>query len=349
MTSSSGYAAHATASPLTLFEFERRQPKPQDVVLEINYCGICHSDLHSVDNDLGRTLFPVVPGHEIVGRIKAVGSKVRRFKCGDLAAIGCYTDSCRVCEPCKSDKQHMCESGMTGAFGGYERDGVQRTYGGFSNNYVADEEYVLRVPANLDPAAAAPLLCAGITTWSPLRKWRVVPGMRVGIVGLGGLGHVAVKFAVALGAEVTVFTGSARKVDDAKALGADRVIVSTERVPMKEQRGHLDFILDTVSTAHDINGYLMALKPEGTLCLLGIGPGALEFANLPLVFGQKCIAGSLIGGLQETQDMLNFCGERGITADIELLPARQINEAFERLRRNDVKYRFVLDMASLAG
>ncbi|MET0986673.1 MAG: NAD(P)-dependent alcohol dehydrogenase [Steroidobacteraceae bacterium] len=348
MTKSWGYAAQAAGSDLMKSDIERRALGAKDVLLEIRYCGLCHSDLHAVDNDMGMTLYPIVPGHEIVGRIAAVGTEVSKFKVGDVAAIGCYTDSCSHCVYCEQDKQQLC-SGFVGAFGGYERDGKQRTYGGFSNNYVANEDYVFRMPANLDPAAAAPLLCAGITTWSPLRLWKVGPGMNVGVVGLGGLGHMAVKLAVALGAQVSVFTTSAGKKQDALDLGARTAIVSTDPAAMEKATGQFDFILDTVAAQHDINGYLGALKPEGVFCVLGIAPGELGFMNLPLVFGQKVIAGSLIGGLRDTQEMLDFCGRNNITATIELLPASRINEAFKRLHKNDVKYRFVLDMAAQGG
>lgn len=347
MTQSRGFAAFTAGARLEPFEFTRRTPKAHDVVLEIAYCGLCHSDLHAVDD--GVVQFPLVPGHEIVGRVKAVGPEVARFEVGDLAAIGCYTDSCRTCGECRNDRQHMCEKGFTGAFGGFERDGMQRTYGGFSNNYVCDENYVYRMPENLDPAGAAPLLCAGITTWSPLRKWQVGRGKRVGIVGLGGLGHMAVKFASTLGAEVVVFTGSAGKAADALALGAHQVVVSSDPAQMKQAQNSCHFVLDTVSALHEIDGYLNVLRPDGTLCLLGIAPGRLQFNSAPVVYSQKCIAGSLIGGVRETQEMLEFASEHGITAEIELLPAHRINEAYARLHDNDVKYRFVLDMTQMSA
>ena len=344
MVQSIGYAAHSIGAEMVPFEFERRDLKPHDVMIEITHCGICHSDIHSIDDDLGGTRFPVVPGHEIVGRVTQVGSAVARFKVGDIGAIGCYVDSCRVCEPCISQRQHMCEQRFTPSFNGCERDSDRRTWGGFSNNYVADENYVFRIPDTLDSAGAAPLLCAGITVWSPLRKWAIGPGKRVGIVGLGGLGHMAVKLAVAIGAEVCVFTTSPAKTEDALRLGAHHAVVSTDADQMNAELGRFDFILDTVSAQHDINGYVAALKPEGTLCLLGIGTGGLNISNVSIVFGQKCIAGSLIGGVAETQEMIDFCGKRGIEADIELVPHERINDAFARLRRNDVKYRFVVDM-----
>lgn len=346
MTHSKGYAAYAQNGDLAPFEFERRAPKPNDIIVQIAYCGICHSDLHAVEGSMGAT-FPIVPGHEIVGHVVHVGPGVTKFKIGDRAGVGCYSDSCRVCEPCKTDMQHMCVEGWTPCFGGFERDGKQPTWGGFSNNYVIDQDYAYRIPENLDLAAAAPLLCAGITTYSPLRKWGVGPGKKVGIVGLGGLGHMAVKLAAAMGADVTVFTGSKNKVADAKGLGAKDVALTSDAEQMKAQLGRYDFILDTVSAPHPIEPYINSLKPMGTLCLLGIDPAALSFSPGGVVFGQKCIAGSLVGGVDETQQMLDLCGEKNITADIELLPVAQINDAYKRLSRNDIKYRFVLDMAGL--
>lgn len=344
MVQSTGYAAQSAGEQLAPITFDRRAPGPHDVVMDITHCGICHSDLHAMDNDLGNTTFPVVPGHEIVGVITAIGNAVTRFKVGDKAAIGCYVESCRICDPCLSDRQQMCAD-MIPSFNGMEKDGEHRTWGGFSTNYVADENYVLQIPETLDSAHAAPILCAGITVWSPLRKWEVGPGKKVGIVGLGGLGHMAVKLAVALGAEVTVFTTSDRKLADAARLGAHHAIVSNDEAAMAAVAGTLDFILDTVSAQHDINGYIAALKQEGTLCLLGIGPGGLEIANLSVVFGQKCIAGSLIGGLEQTQAVIDFCAANNVMPEIELVPHQQINQALDRLRRNDVKYRFVVDMA----
>jgi uncharacterized zinc-type alcohol dehydrogenase-like protein len=347
MVQSYGYAAHAQGAALVPFAFERREPRPHDVIVDIAYCGVCHSDVHYVDNDNGISAFPVVPGHEAVGQVRWVGDAVTKFKVGDRAAVGCYVDSCRICHPCRSDHQQMCVEGLTGTFASVEREGGRPTWGGFSNNYVADEAYVHRVPTQLDPAAAAPLLCAGITTWSPLRKWKVGPGSKVGVIGLGGLGHMAVKLAIALGAEVAVFTTSERKSADAKALGAADAILSTDAQQMMRHAGRFDFILDTVSVRHELGGYLNCLRPDATLCLVGLPSGSLEVSPLSLVFGQRSITGSLIGGLNETQEMLDFCGARGVTAEIELLPAKRINEAYDRLRRNDVRYRFVLDMAGM--
>lgn len=343
MVQSTGYAASQSGAPLISMAFERREPGPHDIVMTITHCGICHSDLHAIDNDLGNSRFPVVPGHEIVGIVTAIGDEVDRFQVGDKAAIGCYIDSCRSCDPCLSDRQQMCAA-MIPSFNGIEKDGDHRTWGGFSTNYVADQDYVLKIPQTMDSAQAAPILCAGITVWSPLQKWRVGPGSKVGIVGLGGLGHMAVKLATALGANVTVFTTSAAKVADAMRLGAHNAILSNDGIAMAAAAGTLDFILDTVSAQHDIDGYIAALRPEGTLCLLGIGPGGLQIANLSVVFGQKCIAGSLIGGLDQTQAVIDFCAAHDVMPEIELVPLAQINQALDRLRRNDVKYRFVVEM-----
>ena len=343
MVQSRGYAASQSGTPLTTMTFDRREPGPRDIVMTITHCGICHSDLHAIDDDLGNTGFPVVPGHEIVGVITAIGGEVTRFQVGDKAAVGCYVDSCRSCDPCLSDRQQMCAT-MIPSFNGLEKDRNHRTMGGFSTNYVADQDYVFKIPQAMDSARAAPILCAGITVWSPLQKWRVGPGSKVGVVGLGGLGHMAVKLAAALGADVTVFTTSEAKGADAIRLGARNAILSNDDAAMATIAGTMDFILDTVSAQHDINGYIAALKPEGTLCLLGIGPGGLQIANLSVVFGQKCIAGSLIGGLHQTQAVIGFCAAHDVMPEIELVPHAQINQALDRLRRNDVKYRFVVEM-----
>lgn len=347
MTQSHGYAAMTAKGALTPFAFERRAAGPHDVTLDILYCGICHSDLFFVDNDWGMSLYPMVPGHEIVGRVTAVGAHVSKFKVGDLAAIGCIIDSCRACAPCTDAMENMCLEHPTPTYSGFERQGGMPTFGGYSSNYVADEGYVLKVPDGLDPAGAAPLLCAGITTYSPLRHWNVGPGKRVGIVGIGGLGHVAIKLAKAMGAEVTVFTTSPRKIDDAKALGADRVIVSSDAEQMATANGQLDFILDTVSAKHDLHPLLATLKIDGTLCMVGAPAEPLEFLAFSLIMGRKSIAGSPIGGIAETQEMLDFCGKHGITADIELIAIKDVNAAYERLHRSDVKYRFVIDLATL--
>ena len=347
MVQSHGYAALEAKAALVPFSFERRDPRPHDVVMDILYTGICHSDLFQVDNDWGHSIFPMVPGHEIVGRVTAVGEAVTRFKVGDTAGIGCIVDSCRHCDPCTRDLENMCLEYPTPTYSGWERDGARMTFGGYSNNYVADEAYVVRVPDALDPAGAAPLLCAGITTYSPLRHWKIGPGSKVGIVGLGGLGHVAIKLARAMGAEVMVFTTSPRKIEDAKALGAHAVIVSTDAEQMATVAGALDFILDTVSAEHDLNAYLALLRIDGTLCLVGAPAEPLPVGAFSLIMGRKSLAGSPIGGIAETQEMLDFCGAHGITADIELIAMTDVNTAYERLHRSDVKYRFVIDMGTL--
>ena len=347
MVQSQGYAALEAKADLEPFAFERRDPGPHDVVLEILYCGICHSDLFNVDNSWGYSSYPMVPGHEIVGRVVAKGAQAAKFEIGDMAAIGCIVDSCRTCDPCSRHLENMCLEGATPTYGGSERNSPRRTFGGFSNNYVADEAYVLKVPDSLDPAGVAPLLCAGITTYSPLRHWRVGPGQRVGIVGIGGLGHVAIKLARAMGAEVVVFTTSPAKTADALALGAAQVVVSSDPAQMAAQRGQLDFVLDTVSAAHDLNAYLALLKIDGTLCLVGLPEEALPVSPFSLILGRKALVGSVIGGMDETQEMLDFCAEHAIVADIELIGIQDVNAAFARLHRNDVKYRFVIDMTTL--
>ncbi len=348
MTQSFGYAALEAKAQLTPFTFERRDPGPRDVVMDILYCGICHSDLFYVNNDWKNSIYPMVPGHEIVGRIVAVGDAVSKFKIGDIAAIGCIVDSCRKCDPCHRDLENMCVEHPTPTYSGYERDGQRMTYGGYSNNYIADEAYVVRIPDSLDPAGAAPLLCAGITTYSPLRHWKVGPGSRIGIVGIGGLGHVAIKIARAMGADVTVFTTSPSKIEHAKALGAHNVVVSTDPAQMAVYAGALDFILDTISAQHDLNAYLALLGIDGTLCLVGAPAEALPVGAFSLIVGRKSLAGSPIGGIAETQEMLDFCGQHGIIADIEMIAMQDVNAAYERLHRSDVKYRFVIDMSTLA-
>lgn len=347
MLSSHGFAAREAKGALSPFHFERREPGPHDVVMDILYCGICHSDLFFVDNDWGFSVYPMVPGHEIVGRVTSVGAAVTKFKVGDTGAIGCIVDSCRQCDPCTHDLENMCVEHPTPTYSGFERDGVTPTFGGYSNNYVCDENYMVRVPDSLDPAGAAPLLCAGITTYSPLRHWKVGAGTKVGITGLGGLGHVAIKLARAMGADVTVFTTSPHKIDDAKALGANQVVVSTDPDQMAAYAGKLDFILDTISAQHDLDALLALLRRDGTLCLVGAPAEPLPVRAFSLIAGRKNLSGSPIGGMAETQEMLDFCGEHGITADIELIAMADIHQAYERLHRSDVKYRFVIDMATL--
>jgi alcohol dehydrogenase (NADP+) len=342
---SHGYSAPHQRAELVPFEFERRSEGSHDVAIEILYCGVCHSDLSFVDNEWGISRYPLVPGHEIVGRVTAVGDRVVGLAVGDLAAIGGIVDSCRVCRRCAEGAENLCEQGSTPTYNGFERGSGRPTYGGFANNYVVDERFALRVPLTLDPAGAAPLLCAGITTYSPLRRWGVGRGQRIGIVGLGGLGHLAIKVARAMGADVVVFTTSPGKAEDARALGATDVVISTHREQMNRYKAGLDFILDTSSGAHDLNAYIRLLKSDATLCLLGVAPEKLAFSASSLITGRKVLAGSISGGLRETQQMLDFCGEHGITADIERIALKDINTAFDRLRRNDVKYRFVIDMS----
>jgi uncharacterized zinc-type alcohol dehydrogenase-like protein len=341
------YAANDPAKPLSPFRFDRRDPLPRDVQIDILYCGVCHSDLHQVRSDWRGTVYPCVPGHEIVGRVARVGRDVTAFKEGDLAAVGCMVDSCRVCPSCLEGLEQYCEQGCTLTYNSKDAHLGGVTYGGYSESIVVDEAFALRVPSSLDPAAAAPLLCAGITTYSPLRHWNVGPGTRLGVVGLGGLGHMAVKLGRALGAEVAVFTTSPAKGADALRLGADEVVVSTNGADMKKQRNRFHFILDTVSAQHDLNSYLALLRRDGTMTLVGLPADAQPVWAFHLV-GRRCrLAGSAIGGIRETQEMLDFCGARGIVSDIELIPIQQINEAYERMLGSDVRYRFVIDNASL--
>lgn len=351
-TPTKAYAAQSDTSPLGPFDIERREPTPSDVEIEILYCGVCHSDLHFARNDWGMTQYPVVPGHEILGRVTRVGSGVTRFKEGDLAAVGCMVDSCRECGNCKRDLEQFCERGMTMTYGSEDKlfpgGGVGLTHGGYSQRIVCDEAFTLKVPTNLDPAAAAPLLCAGITTYSPLKRWGATKGKKVGIVGLGGLGHMGVKFSHAFGAHTVLFTTSPGKVEDGKKLGADEVVISKNEDEMAAHAGSFDLILDTVSADHDLNAYLNLLKVDGTLCVVGAPPNPQPLQIFGLLMPRRQLAGSLIGGIAETQEMLDFCGEQGIVCDIETIRMDQINDAYERMLRSDVKYRFVIDMKSLS-
>jgi uncharacterized zinc-type alcohol dehydrogenase-like protein len=347
MYTAKAYAAQSENSPLGLFSFQRRDPLPRDVQIDILYCGVCHSDLHQARNEWHSTIYPCVPGHEIVGRVVKVGSEVKNFKEGDIAAVGCLVDTCRVCRSCEEGDEQYCENGFVLTYNSEDKRNGGVTYGGYSESIVVDEAYVLRVPNKLDLAAAAPLLCAGITTYSPLRHWNAGKGQKVGVIGLGGLGHMAVKFANAFGADVVLFTTSPKKKADALQLGAHEVVVSTNENEMKKHIGSFDFILDTVSGEHDLNAYLDLLKRDGTLTLVGAPEKPLPVAAFNLIFKRRQLAGSAIGGIQETQEMLDFCAEHGVTADIELIRIQQINEAYERLLKSDVKYRFVIDMASL--
>jgi len=340
------YAAPSADQPLVPWSFERRQPGANDVRIDIQYCGVCHSDLHTARGEWGGTLYPCVPGHEIVGTVTAVGSNVTGFKVGDLAGVGCLVDSCRTCQSCEEGEEQYCSNGMTGTYNGGP-DGVN-TYGGYSDHIVVDAAYVLHIQQGQDLAAVAPLLCAGITTYSPLSHWKVGPGQRVGVVGLGGLGHMAVKIAKAMGAHVVLFTTSEGKRADALRLGADEVVISKDAAQMKAQANSLHFILNTVAASHNLDPLINCLRRDGTMCLVG----APEHAHpSPQVFGlilhRRSIAGSLIGGIRETQDMLDFCAQHGITADIEMIRADEINTAYERMLKGDVKYRFVMDIATL--
>lgn len=345
---SKGYAAQSAGASPTPFSFQRRDPRPDDVVVAIDFCGICHSDIHQVRAEWGNKIFPMVPGHEIVGRVTAVGAEVRRFKVGDPAAVGVIVQSCLQCDNCTSDAEQYCERGAVDTYNARTYDG-EVTYGGYSDVIVAPEHYVHTLSPKLDPAAAAPLLCAGITTYSPLRHWDVGPGKKVGIVGLGGLGHLGLKFAHAFGAEVTLFTTSERKAEDAKRLGADEVVISKDADAMLRQRSKYDFLLDCVSADHDINAYLKLLRRNGTLCLVGLPENPLPVAAFSVVGNRRSLAGSGIGGMQETQQMLDFCAEQGIASDIEMTTVSALDEAYARILAGDVKYRFVIDLKSLAA
>jgi alcohol dehydrogenase (NADP+) len=345
-----GFAASSPKSGLAPYSFQRRSPRPEDVQIEILYCGVCHSDLHTSHDEwhaVMPTVYPCVPGHEIVGRVVKAGNAVKKFKEGDIAAVGCMVDSCRKCAPCLAGEEQYCENFMTLTYNGEDKILGGVTYGGYSDSIVVDEKYVLRVPNGLDPAGAAPLLCAGITTYSPLHHWRVGKGQKVGIVGLGGLGHMGVKFAKALRTNVVLFTTSPNKTADAIRLGADEVVISKNEGEMQKHTGSFDFILDAVSADHDLNAYLQLLKLDGTMTLVGAPEKPAAISSFNLLMKRRRVAGSAIGGIRETQQMLDFCAEKGITADIEMIKIQQINEAYERLLKSDVKYRFVIDMASL--
>lgn len=342
-----GFAAGNPETPLAPFSFSRRDPGPTDVLIEIQYCGVCHSDLHTVRNEWGSTLYPCVPGHEIVGRVTAIGADVKKFRIGDTAAVGCLVDSCRTCDNCAEGLEQYCENGATGTYNGKDKSGGGHTFGGYSSHIVVTEDFVLRVPDTLDPAATAPLLCAGITTWSPLRHWGAGPGKTVGVVGLGGLGHMAVKFAHALGARVVLFTTSPSKVADGQRLGATDVVLSTDAKAVAAWRSKLDLIIDAVAAPHDIDMYMRLLKRDCTLVQVGAPDKPLSINVFSLLPNRRRFAGSIIGGIAETQEMLDFCGEHGITADIEMIGINQIEDAYARMLRSDIKYRFVIDMASL--
>ncbi len=347
MKTINAFGTHAAEKSLENMPINRREPGVKDVEIEILYCGICHSDIHTARNEWKGTAYPCVPGHEIVGKVSRVGSEVRNFNIGDLAGVGCMVDSCRECAYCAEGHEQYCEHGCIFTYNSPDKHLGGRTYGGYAQSVVVDEDFVLKIPANLDLAATAPLLCAGITTYSPLRYWNVKEGSKVGVVGLGGLGHMGVKLAKAMGAKVTVFTTSPDKVEDAKRLGADYVVMSKDREAMKAERSKYDLILDTVSADHNINDYLALLKPERHLALVGAPENPIPVSAFSVINGRKTFAGSNIGGISETQEMLDFCSEHQIVSDIELIPASQINEAYERMIKGDVKYRFVIDIASL--
>lgn len=347
MIQAKGYAAQTPAAQLTPWNFNRRVVGPRDVQFNILFCGVCHSDLHQINNDWFKGIFPMVPGHEIVGTVVAVGSEVKKFKIGDTAATGCLVDSCRTCENCKDGLEQYCINGASQTYNGLEQDKKTPTYGGYSNTIVVHEDFVLRVSDSLNLAAAAPLLCAGITTYSPLRHWKVGKGHKLAVLGLGGLGHMGVKFGVAFGAEVTVLSTSPNKEADAKKLGAHHFLVTSDPKQMKAARGSFDFILDTVSAKHDINLYLSLLKTNGVHVCVGAPSDPYQLAAFSMIMGRKSVAGSCIGGLPETQEMLDFCAKHNIVSDIEIIKIQDIQAAYERMEKGDVRYRFVIDMASL--
>ena len=347
MPSSKGYAAVDSKSPLGPFTFSRREPRASEIAIEILFCGVCHSDLHMARNEWGQSIYPLVPGHEIVGRVTKAGSAVKKFKAGDIAAVGVIVDSCRHCVPCNRGEEHFCLEGATLTYAAKDRVDGTITMGGYSNNYVVDERFAHTIPANLDIAAVAPLLCAGITTYSPLRHWQVGPGKKVGIVGLGGLGHMGLKFAHSFGAHTVQLTTSLKKKDDAIKLGADEVVVSTDEAAMKKHTGTFDFILDTASAPHALEPYLSLLKQDGTITLVGLPEKPPAVSVFSLIVKRASIAGSMIGGMPETQQMLDYCGQKNIVAEVEVIPIQKVNDAFDRMLRQDVKYRFVIDMSSL--
>ena len=346
MPATKAFAALAATTPLTPWTIERRDPKPHDVQIEILYCGVCHSDLHFARNEWGISIYPIVPGHEIVGKVTAVGKHVKKFKVGDLAGIGCLVDSCRECDNCKEGLEQFCTGGAVFTYNGQEKDGSGLTYGGYSKSILAHEDFVLTISDKLPLEAVAPLLCAGITTYSPLRYWKVGKGTRVGILGLGGLGHMGVKFAAAMGAEVTMLSHTAAKEKDASRLGAHHFVLTSNEEQVKKVTGYFDFILDTVSAEHDYNFYLALLRTNGTMVCVGVPPAPATVAAMSLIFFRHSLAGSLIGGIPETQEMLDFCAKNNIVSDIELIRMDQINEAYERMMKGDVRYRFVIDMTS---
>ena len=341
------YAAETSEADLAPFEIERRDVQPTDIKIEIMYCGVCHSDLHQVRNDWKSSKYPVVPGHEIIGKVTAIGREVQKYKVGDLVGVGCLVDSCHECSACHDDMEQFCENGATWTYNSPDKHLGGHTFGGYSESVVVNEQFVLRIPENLSPEAAAPLLCAGITSWSPLAHWNIKKGDKVGIIGLGGLGHMGIKFAHAMGAEVVMITTSEGKSKDAKRLGADSVLISTDSVQMKADKGTFDFLLNTIPVGHNLNPYTALLKRDATMVLVGAVEPLKALHGGSLIGGRKRIAGSLIGGIKETQEMLDFCGEHDVVSDIELIDIQDINTAYDRLEKSDVKYRFVIDMKSI--
>jgi uncharacterized zinc-type alcohol dehydrogenase-like protein len=349
MTQSKAFAAYDATTPLKPWTFERREVGPNDVAIDIAYCGVCHSDIHQARDEWGGSMFPMVPGHEIVGHVTAVGKDVTKFQVGDAVGVGCMVDSCRTCDACHDHVEQYCENGFSGTYNGVEQDKKTPTYGGYSDHIVVTQDFVLKVPDNLPLNAVAPLLCAGITTWSPLKHWNVGKGQKVGIVGLGGLGHMGVKFAAALGAETHIITTSPGKIADAKKLGAVGGVVSKDEADMAKHAGSFDFILSTISAQYDIGTYLDLLKRDGKMVVVGAPDKPSDIMTFSLIMGRKTLAGSLIGGIKETQEMLDFCGEHSIVSDVEMIAIQDINTAYERMMKSDVRYRFVIDNKTLAA
>ena len=348
MLKTRGYAAQTAQSLLAPFPFSRREVGPQDLLIRIDYCGICHSDLHQARDEWGGAIFPMVPGHEIVGRVVQVGREVTRFRTDEVVGVGCFVDSCRTCDQCRAGLEQYCAGPLVFTYNSREKDGQTPTYGGYSDQIVVDERYVLRIPTSLEPERAAPLLCAGITTYSPLRHWKAGKGTALGVVGLGGLGHMAVKIGAALGADVTVFSRSREKEADAARFGASRFQISSNKKAWTQLKRRFDLIIDTVSTSHDYDGFMELLRPDGTLVLVGAPPEPLSLDAFPLLTLRRSLAGSMIGGIRETQEMLEFCATHNCLADVEVIPIQQVNDAYERMLKGDVRYRFVIDMHTLA-
>lgn len=347
MIPTKAYAVQNATTSLAPYNFERRKPGPHDVEIDILYCGVCHTDIHLTRNDWGISVYPMVPGHEIIGRVRSVGNHVKKLKPGDMAGVGCLVDSCRECSYCEEGLEQYCQGGFVLTYSAYEKDGKTITQGGYSSKIVVDERFVLKVSEKLSPAHAAPLLCAGITTYSPLRHWKVGKGHKIGIIGLGGLGHMAIKFAVAFGADVTVLSTSPGKKADALKLGAHNFVITTDEEQVKSVTNTFDFILNTLSAPHDYNKYISMMKIDGTMICVGLPVEPMTIPSFNIVFTRKCVAGSLIGGLPETQEMLDYCAEHNIVSDIEVIPIQKINEAYDRILKSDIKYRFVIDMSSL--